>query len=246
MNRICPSCQQQVDVQAAACPHCGYAAAHQTVSMCRSVVRPRQRRLPVCVHAAAQIDRTGSSVAFERGIHLGLELYLNGLVTHVTEVQGWLGSHGDQDYDEHHVMHVEEGTPDELLRECKSIVFDGGGDGPEHHLDGIDTMVQQVPWSHDALTRKTMVCFVNDQTKPARSGMTPQQIGSQIKSLGILFYLVCESSPELEALASAADGLVMPISNDPDVEQLKQATAMVSRSLTATIATGGTVPMVVN
>ena len=246
MNRICPSCDARLSMSQSACPNCGSVITDLPAPVCRSVVRPRQRRMPLRLQSAIQIDRTGSSLAFERGIHLACKLYLNELDAHVSEVRVSVGSHGDLDYGEAHIMHLEAGSPENALRAVESIVFEGGGDAPEHHLDGIATMARQVPWSHDGLTRKAMIALVNDRTKPAQCGMTPQQIGSQIKSRGSLFYLVCEPDDDLEALATAAGGLVMPICNDPDANELKRAAAMVSRSLTATITSGGTVPMVVN
>jgi hypothetical protein len=245
MNRICPSCQSPMDLQQTACPSCGYAMDQLPTTVCHSVVRPPERRIPVYVQTAVQLDRTASSLGFERGIHVSFEAYLQTLTDQVSEVKVWVGSHGDLDEGQEHMMHLEEGTPEQALSEVKSIVFDGGGDPPEHHLDGIATMVQRVPWSHDALTRKTMIVFANAETKPARCGMTADEIGSQIRSMGILFYLVCEPTSALEGLALSANGLIVPISNDPDIEELQRATARVSRSLTATIASGGTVPMTI-
>ena len=246
MNRICPSCQTRMDPNEDSCPHCGYAVTNLPVPVCQSVVRPARRRMPVRIQQAAQIDRTGSSLDFERGIHLSFELFLKELTAQVSEVRVSLASHGDLDFGQDHIMHLEDGTPEEALRECRAIIFEGGGDAAEHHLDGIATMVQRVPWSDDGLTRKSMIGIINAETKPAQCGMMPEQLGAKIKSLGILFYLICEPTPALESLASAAQGLVIPISNDPDVDELKRATATVSKSLTATITSGGTIPMPVS
>ena len=246
MNRICPSCQTGIGINQGSCPQCGYGTTSLPVPAMHSIVQSGLRRIPVHVQLAGQVDRTGSSVVFERGIYLILETFLNVMTVLVSDVHVSLGSHGDLDEGQDHIMHLEDGTPDEALHECKAIQFDGGGDAPEHHLDGLATMVQRVPWSHDALTRKCMIGIINAETKPAQCGVTPKQLGEQIRSLGILFYLVCEPTRTLESLVDAAQGMIIPISNDPDLDELKRATSVVSKSLTATITSGGTIPMTVS
>ncbi|MCC6681239.1 MAG: hypothetical protein IT445_10110 [Phycisphaeraceae bacterium] len=219
MTQTHSSSDQPINHQIAPGPIGGDVPGPQPMLVGQTVVhtvRVARRRIPVRLQVGIQIDRTSSSLAFETGIHTGIETFLGVMQNQVSDVTTYLGSHGDLDYGESYRMHLEAGSPQEVLQICPSIQFDGGGDGPEHHLDGIAEMVERVPWTMDHLTRKVMIGFVNDLTKPDR---------------------------ELQELVNAAKGMMITISNNPDVEEIKRAAAAISRSLTATLTSGGTIPM---
>ena len=79
--------------------------------------------------------------------------------------------------------------------------------------------------------------------KPARSGMTVQQLGEVIKQRGLLLYLVCEPMPTMRELIQAASGMMFAISNSPNPADLQRIAAQMSASIVASVAKGGTTPM---
>lgn len=250
----CPSCQAVFTGKApGACKKCGAALVAPRMgeaSLSRTAVpsfRPAARpKLPVEVTLGIEIDRTGSSAAYRAGIGTSSEVLLDALTAKAKGVTVYVGTHGDLECGEEPVLHTAAGTPDQALADIRAITFGGGGDAPETHLDGIEHFLATVPWPMDsARTRSALVCFLTDETKPARSGRSAAQIGEAVHAKGVLFYAVCEPTATLAELVRAAHGLHIPISNDPDKAELQRAAAAVGASIVATLGAGGTVPMTV-
>jgi len=199
------------------------------------------------VDLAVTIDRTGSSERFRTGIPLSLGIILKQVEAKARTVKCWIASHGDLDEGQDFIIHTDCGTPEQALTDVKKIcdtLLGGGGDEEEHHLDGIEALSNRVPWTADpSRGRGAIVAFMTADTKPAKSGISAAALGKQIKDRGILFYLVCEPTPTLRELASAAGGLVFQISNNPDPAELQKIGDQVSASIVATIGSGGTLPM---
>lgn len=243
----CPSCQTQVDASVATCPSCGWKFNASPGKPGSSIVRPATRPKIQCeVDLAATIDRTGSSERFKKGIPLAYEMIVSQINAKAREVKCWLASHGDLDEGQDFIIHTDAGTHEQALEDIKKIVYGGGGDPPEHHIDGIQELLNRVPWTADpSRARGTILAFMTADTKPAKSGISAAELGKQIKDKGILLYLVCEPTPTLKELASAAEGLVFQISNNPDPAEMQKIAAQLAASIVATVATGGTVPMTV-
>jgi hypothetical protein len=134
----------------------------------------------------------------------------------------------------------------EAIAEVARLQYGGGGDEPETHADSVETVMTTIPWEPDARRwRNALIMFLTADSKPARSGTTPRQLGTALKSRGILVYLVAEDYPFARELAVAAEGLFFPISNDPDPVQMQQIAAGISQSILITAAGGATRPMTV-
>jgi hypothetical protein len=160
------------------------------------------------------------------------------------EVKCWLGSHGDIDEGQDFIIHTDAGTPEQAVEDIRKIPYGGGGDAEEHHLDAIESLLSRVPWTADpSRARGAIIAFMTADTKPAKSGISAAALGKQIKDKGILLYLVCEPTPTLQNLASAAEGLVFQISNNPDPSEMQKIAAQLAASIVLTVAGGGTVPM---
>ena len=192
---------------------------------------------------ALEVDRTGSSEEFAVGIPTASEMIIKPIVAKVREARFWCGSHGDLDYDERHVLLTDKGTADQVLSDIRGIRYAGGGDAEEHHLDGIEQIFRLVPWSSSSDSRGALIAFLTADTKPARSGITAAELGSQIASKGILFYLVCQETKNLRELADAAHGFLFPITNAPSVNDMQKIAAQIAASITDVRASGGTLPM---
>jgi hypothetical protein len=208
-------------------------------------IRPAPRpKLPVEVTLGIEIDRTGSSAAFQAGIALSCEVLLETITAKAKGLTVYVGTHGDEECGEAPVLHTSGGTLEQAMSDIKAITFGGGGDAPETHLDGIRHFLETVPWPMDSRhTRGAFVAFLTDDTKPDRSGATAEEIGKAIRDKRLLFYLVCQKTPTLDALVNAAGGLHIPITNNPDRAELESAAAQVGASLVATLGAGGTVLM---
>ena len=243
----CPSCQHRMESVADMCPLCGWSFAMQLPSQGQSLVRPAERPKLQCeVELAITIDRTGSSQTFQTGIAKTCGIILKQGAVKARSMRCWVASHGDLDKGQAFIIHTDGGTPEQALADVEGIVYGGGGEPPEHHLDAVESLLNSVPWTADASrARGAIIAFTTSDTKPARSGITAAELGAAIRERGILFYLVSEITPTLLELATAAEGLVFRIRNDPDPVELQRIAAQVAASIVATVASGGTVPMTV-
>jgi hypothetical protein len=196
------------------------------------------------VDLATTVDRTGSSEHFQTGIPKTYEVIVSQVAAKARSVKCWLASHGDLDEGQDFIIHTDAGTPEQAIEDIKKIAYGGGGDLPEHHLDAIEALLGRVPWAADpSRARGAILAFMTDDTKPAKSGIGPSELGKQIKDKGLLLYLVCQPTAYLQELANAAGGLVFEITNSPDPAELQKIAAQLAASIVATVASGSTVPM---
>jgi hypothetical protein len=244
---ICPSCQSVVEMAADACPNCGWKFNKGGGKAGPSLVRPAVRpKLPCEVELAVTVDRTGSSGPFEVGIPKTYETIVGQLAAKTRSVRCWVASHGDLDCNEPFVLHTDGGSPEQAIADIKKIVYGGGGDPPEHHLDAIESLLNKVPWTaNPARARGAILAFTTADSKPARSGISARDLGAEIRRRGLLLYLVCEPTPTLHDLVQAAQGLEFQITNSPDPAELQRIAAQLAASIVATVASGGTIPMTV-
>lgn len=240
----CPCCHAQMENEVRVCPECGgqIEAAAPSAPPLRRAQRPK---IQCSVDLGVQVDRTGSSAEFQSGINLALQMILAALVKKVRSVNIWLASHGDLDTGQQFVVHTDSGTPEEALEDLKGVTFNGGGDPPESHLDGIEALLHRIPWTDDpGSSRGAIVAFLTADTKPAKSGITAMKLGEQIRDKGILFHLVCQPTPTLKELADAAEGFIYPITNSPNPDEMRRVADALGASITASLASGsGTTPM---
>jgi hypothetical protein len=243
----CPSCQTQVDASAAVCPSCGWRFNTTGGKPGPSLVRPATRPKIQCeVDLAATVDRTGSSERFQTGIPMTFEMIVSQVKNKARSMKCTVASHGDLDEGQDFIIHTDGGTPEQAIEDIKKINYGGGGDPPEHHLDAIETLVDRVPWIADpSRARGAVLAFMTADTKPARSGVTASALGKKIKDKGLLLYLVCEPTPTLQELATAAEGLMFQISNNPNPAELQKIAAQLAASIVASVTHGSTVPMTV-
>lgn len=241
----CPSCQAQVDASAGVCPACGWKFNAGVGNISSSLVCPATRPKIQCeVDLAVTVDRTGSSEPFKVGIPKTLEEILQQLKAKTREVKVWLITHGDFDDGQDIIMHTSGGTPEQAIEDIKKVSYGGGGDPPEHHLDAIEFLLNKTPWTANlARARGAILAFTTADSKPTKSGISARDLGAEIKRRGILLYLVCELTPTMHELATAADGIVFQITNSPDPTELQKIAAQLGASIVATIASGSTVPM---
>jgi hypothetical protein len=201
------------------------------------VAAPKRRKVPVEVDLAFTIDRTGSSAAFAQGITTAVPMIAAAIAERAAKVRCFLQSHGDLDYHEHPVMLVSEGTIEMVGEEVRRMQYGGGGDAAEHHLDGVKSLFETVPWRGQRLrSRSCLVLFSTADTKPLASGMSVEALGAMLREAGVLFYAVAEPSPGIEALVKAADGISFPISNDPSADEMRSIAARVAASISASLS----------
>jgi hypothetical protein len=192
------------------------------------------------------IDKTGSTGAFANGVPLATKLILDPISAKARQTKVYVHTGGDLDYDEQCVLLCDGVAAEEGIAAVDRITYQGGGDALETHADSVETVLATTPWEPDAKTwRNAFVAFLTADSKPARSGVTPAQLGAALKSRGILTYLVAEDYPFARQLAEAAEGLFFPISNNPDPAQMQQIAAGISQSILITVASTATRPMTV-
>ncbi len=247
MSTECPSCRKELSQpRPAHCPYCGWRFEPKAGAPVLTKPAPRPK-LPVDLVLAVDIDRTGSSSRFQEGIDRSLEQILPALEHKVASVKGFLWSHGDLDEGQQPVLLTDGAGAGQMLADAKTIVYDGGGDPPEHHCDAVENLLQNVPWAAQTRAgRGAIIGFMTAYSKPARSGRSAREIGEKVARKGILFYLICEPTPTLAELCEAAGGLMFRISNDPEPEQMQAIAAQVGASIVASVTAGSTVPLSVS
>lgn len=243
----CPSCQTQIDLSTDVCPSCGWKFNMSAGKPGSSIVRPATRPKIQCeVEIAWLNDRTGSGEAWKDGAPLTAQTIADLVNAKVRSQKWWVWTHGDEELGEMPILHTDGGTPEQANEDIKNINYGGGGDPPETHLSAIENALDNVPWDSDpSRTRGAIIAYINADSKPAKSGRSAAEIGQRIKDKGILLYLVCEPTPLLQELLSAAEGLIFQINNAPELSELQQIAGQLSASIVATVASGGTVPMTV-
>ncbi|OQC41333.1 MAG: hypothetical protein BWX66_00762 [Deltaproteobacteria bacterium ADurb.Bin058] len=242
----CLSCQSEIDSSASICPHCAFPLTKPTDKgggfIADVVTRPK---IQVRVDLATTVDRTGSTERFQEGIPKAYGMILDHVSKKAREVKCWLATHGDIDCLEYPEILTDGGQPSQAIEDIKNISYGGGGDPAEHHLDSIEFLLNTVPWTNDpSVARGAIIAFMTADTKPTKSGISAAELGRRIASKGLILYLICEVTPTLWELAQAANGLVFPISNDPDPLEMQKIGSQLAASIVATIKGGGTVPMV--
>lgn len=227
----CPSCQNSVDPKInAKCPACGLSLKPVSVG---SAVKPAARpKLPVDLTVAVDIDITGSSNNWTSGIADFTKTVLKGVEAKAASVTCFLVSHGDIDCGQDPTI-VSSGVPaDDAIADVQSLAFDQGGDPEEHHLDGLEFALNAIPWPTDPSSRGCIIGIMNANTKPATSGVSPTELGRQVKAKGLMLFLCCEPYPALEDFRAAADGTLISISNNPDPAEMQRVAAELAKSIT--------------
>ena len=236
----CPSCQTLFDRSAGECSNCGHRVKETVLANTfrEGVIRPK---IMQPVQFTTEVDATGSSGPFAKGVALSLEIILNELAKKVADITTWVQIHRDEDDGDMPQLLTNGGTVRDAISDIGRIKYHRGGDNPETHLSGIEDLFNRVPWESRATG--VMLVFTTDETKPARSGKSPRELAEAIRNKGVLFYMISEPTPKLNELVEAADGMMFQISNSPSEGEMKAIAAQVGASVTHTIATGATVPL---
>ena len=177
MTKSCPSCQTSVKKADDTCKVCGWSFSDSTQTT-NAVVRPAARpKIQAEIELAFAIDRTGSSKQFATGIPLTSEMILKQLEEKARKITCRVQTHGDQDEGQMPIMVIEDVTAKQALKEIRKITYEGGGDPAEHHLDGIESLLNTTPWSLDpSKSRGAIVAFLTADSKPASNGSTPTAV----------------------------------------------------------------------
>ena len=245
MNTKCPSCTADIDASGASCPNCGYQIATPPTLAIVQPVRRANKVQPEVVIGITK-DITGSSGPFATGTHLSSELILKAIGSKARSVRVYQQTHGDRDCGQTEVLVTAGGTIEEALADSARITYGGGGDPPEHHISGIKRLIEIVPWPADPRKgRGAVIAFLTADSKPDPDGLTARELGAEIRQRGLLLYLVCEPFEFAEEMRLAAQGLMFPITNNPDPADMQRISAQLSASILATVASGATRPMTV-
>lgn len=235
---LCTGCQTHVSLDADdKCPNCGAKPSGTSTAEPTFTVRPALRpKVTPEVQMAIAVDRTGSMTAFPTAVKNSLPLIFDPVEAKARGLQVWLQTHGDRDEGQHEVLMTDGGTAAQALSDAATIVFEGGGDPPENHLDGIETILNRVPWNPNPTeARGAIVAITTADTKPAQSGRSAEDIGKAIKDKGIVFCLIGQPTPTLLELNKAASGFFFEISDNPSVDEMCRIADMVAASITASL-----------
>ncbi len=232
----CPQCKSPVEDNA--CTECCWSL--------KSVqsIYTQGASAPCHVELSLLIDRTGSGALFCHGVEISTKLILEAVEKNVQDLRVWVQTHGDEDYQEFPKLITAGCDVSRAVQAVQTIGYAGGGDGEETHLSAIESALESVDWQQSGRnTRRVMLAFVNDDTKPARSGRSATKVGQRLREAGILFYLICQPTGTLKALSQAARGMICEITNNPSPELMQAIATQISGSVIQSVSTGSAVPL---
>lgn len=155
---------------------------------------PRLRRnAAVRVRIGLAIDRTASSNAFQQGVLQAAGNLFEALEKKSVAVEVWVQTHGDLDEGQLPLLICGGSDTATALAEIAGITYEGGGLPPENHLDAIESLLNSAPWGGGGPScRDVIILLCTGPSKPAQSGVSPQDLAVRLKDLNILLAVVAE------------------------------------------------------
>jgi hypothetical protein len=191
------------------------------------------------------IDRTASSNAFQQGVLQAAVNLFEALEKKSVAVEVWVQTHGDLDEGQLPLLICGGSDTATALSEIAGITYEGGGLPPENHLDAIESLLNSAPWgSGGPSCRDVIILLCTGPSKPAQSGVSPQDLAVRLKDLNILLAVVAEPvDPGIHSLCGAANAEFEPISNSPDKALMQRIGFRLASSILAPVAATGTIAM---
>lgn len=241
----CPSCGTQADPAATpTCPVCGWGFAAASAAPSHPTIQPATRpKIPVEVIVGLGIDITGSSKRFADGIRGNIDALLHAIEAKAAAVRLTVQSHGDEDEHQQPTLVADGVSVAEAVTAVRALIFDGGGDPAEHHLNAIEQLTHTMTVVPGGRQRGALVFFTTADSKPARSGKTAAQIGADLRSRGFIVCMVGEAGTCIETVASASQGFFFRIDANPNPDEMRRVAAQIAASIVATLTKGTTRPM---
>jgi hypothetical protein len=223
--------------ESSSCPDFSFDAASTAVAddFAGAVMPSMKRKVPVNVDLVFVVDRTGSSAAFAKGIRRAIPMIARTVLDKAARVRLFLQTHGDLDYGQRPIMVVRDGNFDELTREVERVVFEGGGDAPEHHTHALETLLDNVDWGGARPYSRAVVLFTTADTKPSPSGRSAAQVAEALLANDVKLFAVCEMESGMKALIERAQSQSFAISNDPSEAEMQGIGRAVGASVTASL-----------
>jgi hypothetical protein len=209
-----------------------------------TVIQPASRpKLPVDVILGIGIDITGSSGPFADGIRGNVEALLRAIEAKAASLKTTVQAHGDEDDGQFPTLVADAAPVAEAVAAVQALHFDGGGDPPEHHLNAIEQLASTLPVGAGGRQRGALVLFTTADSKPARSGRTPEQIGAELQRKQLIVCLVGEPRTQLERVGHACGAFMFPINATPSPADMKRVAEQVAASIVASLTKGSTRPL---
>lgn len=242
---LCPSCGTAVDTTAnASCPVCAWDLCGTTAGRPATVIQPAARpKLPVDVIVGLGIDITGSSGPFANGIRGNTQVLLPPIEAKAATVRVTVQTHGDEDDGQFPTLVADSVSVAEAVAAVQALHFDGGGDPPEHHLNAIEQLASTLPVAVGGRQRGALVFFTTADSKPARSGRTPEDIGAELLRKQLIVCLVGEPGTQLERVGRACNAFMFPIDGNPSPADMKRVAEQVAASIVGSLTKGMTRPL---
>lgn len=242
---ICPSCGTPVDTtMSPACPACAWDFGDATAGRPATVIQPAARpKLPVEVIVGLGIDITGSSGPFASGIRGNTQVLLPPIEAKAASIKVTVQTHGDEDDGQFPTLVADSVSVGEAIAAVQALHFDGGGDPPEHHLNAIEQLASTLPVTASGRQRGALVFFTTADSKPARSGRTPEEIGAELLKKQLIVCLVGEPGTQLERVGRACNAFMFPIDPNPSPADMKRVAEQVAASIVASLTKGMTRPL---
>ena len=241
----CPSCGTTVDTAAdPICPMCGWAF-EKVQARPATVIQPATRpKLPVDVSVGLGIDITGSSEPFATGIRGNINTFLRTIDAKAKSVTVSVQTHGDEDDGQFPTLIADAASVADSVAAVQALHFDGGGDPSEHHLTAIEQLAATLPVPAGAgRQRLALVFFTTADSKPARSGRTPEQIGAELVKQQLIVCLVGEPGTQVERVGRACGAFLCPIAATPSPADMTRVAEQVAASIVASLTKGTTRPL---
>lgn len=245
----CPSCNELIASRILACDKCGYQLIGGTPARLRVIAQ--RTLIPVTAHLHYLVDTTGSTAVRSGNITKFTQSSQKIVGSKAAKLLTSVYSCGDLEpgggeAPKPTVALAEGVSPAQSEAVLKSLIYEGGGDAEETHLDSIEAVLNWIPPGERA-ERHSLIAFFTDASKPMRSGMTPQELGARARAQGVFPVLVCQPCPLLESFREASGGLMYPITRDPSDDEITEVASKVAVSVLASLTAGRkTIPSAIN
>lgn len=202
---------------------------------------------PVACDVLVIDDGTGSGKPWAAGIEKGTEMVVRTLTAKLAAVSFGYTVSRDRDVGEADEQRLANVDGDQLLREQKLIVRDGGGDPEETFGDSVMDAVSGYPFNHASDVSRAIVLLTTSNSKPTAAGLAPFQVGEEVAKRKIYLFVVGEPGSNVEDMVKGAGkygGGFFHLSLNPSQAEVDQMAARLTATIMGTVSNpaAGTVP----
>ncbi len=203
---------------------------------------------PIYVNMLIGDDETGSGNTWKVHIENSTEHVLTELGKRFAGIKYSYISMGDRAIGEKDKLRLQNATAEEVLREQKMLVREGGGDAAETFLWTMDDVLRDpalLPRTRSNEARGLLL-LTTDDTKPLPDGRSLEEFAQQFRQSKIYLFVVGTPGSNMERVAQMCGGDFFALDLNPSAAEAERVAARLAQTVAATVRTpadgAGTTP----